>query len=295
MPKIPHQFTQAVFYIYPSQDDAENNTEYGATGFFFGIESKLLDGMYYYAVTNAHVVFQEGMESPVIRVNTNENKFHFIKTSQSNWIRHFDGDDIAICPIDIDSDEITGGAFTKEFIATEEFLREYSVGAGDDVFMVGRFRVHSGSSRNLPVVRFGNIAAMNDEGLYNDATKLRQESYLVEMRSIAGFSGSPVIIYINPLMSVRSSDAPAVSMGTLGRLEIKVQIKLLGIQWGQISYKTRAEDEFGQKYKMNVDSAMEGVIPIQKLMDLIDSDEMVEMRKKSDKKNIQQRNVDITL
>ncbi len=74
-------------------------------------------------------------------------------------------------------------------------------------------------------------------------------------------------------------------MGTLGKLEIEIQLKLLGIQWGQIFYKTRAEDEHGQKYKMNVDSAMEGVVPIQKLMDLIDSDEMIEMRRKSDEMN----------
>ncbi len=205
MPKIPPQLTQAVFYIYPSEDDAINNAEFGATGFFFGVNSESLDGMYYYAVTNSHVIFQDGMENPTIRVNTTENKFDVIKTSQNNWVRHFAGDDIAICPIQIESDKIAGGCFTREFIANEDFLKKHAVGAGDDVFMIGRFRVHAGRSRNLPVVRFGNIAAMNDEGLYNDATKLYQESYLVEMRSIAGFSGSPVFIY-----------SPYANLSTLG-------------------------------------------------------------------------------
>ncbi len=165
MPKIPHQLTQAVFYIYPSEDDAINNTEFGATGFFFGVDSEFSDGMYCYAVTNSHVIFQDGMENPVIRVNTTEKKFDVIKTSQSNWLRHFDGDDVAICPIQIESDKIDGSCFTREFIVNEDFLKEYAVGAGDDVFMIGRFRVHAGRAKNLPVVRFGNIAAMNYEGI----------------------------------------------------------------------------------------------------------------------------------
>ena len=115
--------------------------------------------------------------------------------------------------------------------------------------------------------------------------QLQQESYLVEMRSISGFSGSPVFIYINPLSSPRQLDSSEKMItGTFLNLTIKYQIKLLGMQWGQISYMTIAKDTGDQSYKIGVDSAMEGVVPIQKLMDLIYSKEMIQMREKEDKK-----------
>ena len=287
MPRIPSQITRPIFYIYPTQDDALNNTEFGATGFFYGVGTGFENRAHYYAVTNAHVVFRDDMENPVIRVNTTDKKYDVIVTSRDNWKRHPDGDDIAVCPIRIAPENMDATCFTKEVIADETFLKDYSIGIGDDVFMIGRFRVHAGREKNLPVIRFGIIAAMNEEGIYNEATQVYQESYLVEMRSISGFSGSPVFVYVNPYSSPR--DAVGASLKIEGNLaegiKATIEVKVLGIQWGQISYKAIATDDSGQKYKVNVDSAMEGVVPIQKLRDLIYSEEMIEMRKKLDEKN----------
>lgn len=283
MPKIEPIIFHTVFYVYASEDDAKNNSEYGATGFFFGVDSELIPGkMHYYAVTNAHVAFGIGMETPVLRINTTEKKFDIIKTSREQWVRHPNADDISICPVEITSYDLSAACLVRDLIVDEAFLKEYAVGAGDDVFMIGRFRIHAGCERNLPTVRFGNIAAMNEEPLYNDFTKLNQESYLIEMRSIAGFSGSPVFTYIHPL-NPRFNQLPGQPESTDIRT-LNIAVKLLGIQWGQISYTVIAEDENHQKYKLKVDSAMEGVVPIKKLMDLIDSQEMVDMRKKLTRK-----------
>lgn len=288
MPKIPQPLTKCVFYVYPSKDDALNNSEYGGTGFFFGIPSKVWGEWYLYAVTNSHVIFQTGMETPVIRVNVDGGGFDIIETQQINWDRHPDAHDIAVCHIQFDTNKIDGMFFTKEAIVDEKFLKEYSVGPGDDIFMVGRFRVHAGRKRNLPVVRFGNIAAMNDEPLYNKFLKLTQESYLVEMRSIAGFSGSPVLIYINPFASPRFDNLPIPVLENSNQMIVDIQYKLLGIQWGQISYKVRANDENDNEYKMEIDSAMEGVVPIQKLVDFLYDSKMEEKRRKFDESKINQ-------
>ena len=285
MPKMPSILSSCVFYIYPSEDDAKNSTEYGGTGFFFGVESEYTDWVHCYAVTNVHIVFRNGMENPVIRINTKDNKFDTIKTSRDEWIRHPAGDDVAICPFEFRSRNMDIGYLVKDGIADENFLKEFSVGVGDDIVMTGRFRVHAGKERNHPVLRFGNIAAMNDEPISNNFTQLQQESYLVEMRSISGFSGSPVFIFINPLSSPRQLDSSKnMISGTFPNFKIIYQIKLLGIQWGQISYMTTAKDTGDQSYKIGVDSAMEGVVPIQKLMDLIYSEEMIQMREKENKK-----------
>jgi hypothetical protein len=55
---------------------------------------------------------------------------------------------------------------------------------------------HEGKQRNLPSARFGNIAQMPGEPIEFDG--LSQESFLVEARSVAGYSGSPVFVYLPP-------------------------------------------------------------------------------------------------
>ncbi len=64
------------------------------------------------------------------------------------------------------------------------------------MFFPGLFSPHYGRDKNLPIVRTGTIAAMPLEKLpvrygYIDA-------YLVQARSIAGLSGSPVFVRMDP-------------------------------------------------------------------------------------------------
>jgi hypothetical protein len=67
------------------------------------------------------------------------------------------------------------------------------VGVGDDIVMLGRFSGHSGRDFNRPLARFGNIAMMDDEPV-KDGRGFLVSAYLVEMRSLPGFSGSPVFL-----------------------------------------------------------------------------------------------------
>jgi hypothetical protein len=65
-------------------------------------------------------------------------------------------------------------------------------GLGSQVFAIGLFRSHFGQDRNIPIVRVGNISAMPEEPI---STKLGfMDAYLIETRSIAGLSGSPVFV-----------------------------------------------------------------------------------------------------
>jgi len=71
---------------------------------------------------------------------------------------------------------------------------ERDIGLGDETFAIGLFRSHYGQQRNMPVIRVGNIAAMPEEPIAAKYGKDFIEGYLVEMRSIAGLSGSPVFV-----------------------------------------------------------------------------------------------------
>lgn len=74
----------------------------------------------------------------------------------------------------------------------------FRVGPGDDVFVVGRFINSQGKLRNIPSVRFGNIAQMPLKPIEQGRVfgEFQQESFLVEARSISGFSGSPVFLIL---------------------------------------------------------------------------------------------------
>ena len=61
---------------------------------------------------------------------------------------------------------------------------------GSPVGLTGLFVHHHGSSRNIPIVRSGNIAAMPDEPV--STKRGLMTAFLIEVRSIGGLSGSPV-------------------------------------------------------------------------------------------------------
>jgi len=75
----------------------------------------------------------------------------------------------------------------------QEKIAASNLGAGDDVFLAGLFTEVEETTRNIPIVRIGNLAMMPGEKIPFKDGKLI-EAYLVESRSMGGLSGSPVFI-----------------------------------------------------------------------------------------------------
>ena len=65
-----------------------------------------------------------------------------------------------------------------------------NIGIGDEAIAIGRFINHDGNQRNQPSVRFGAIAQMPKDKIRTDTGE--QDAFLVEIKSISGYSGSPV-------------------------------------------------------------------------------------------------------
>jgi hypothetical protein len=74
----------------------------------------------------------------------------------------------------------------------EDVLQPNTFGIGDEVFIIGLFHHHYGMKRNIPIVRIGNLAALNEEKINTRIGLI--DGYLIEARSIGGISGSPVFI-----------------------------------------------------------------------------------------------------
>jgi hypothetical protein len=145
-----------------------------------------------YLVTNKHVVHDGAM---VARLNTHDGKSDPLPLDGAEWFEHPDGDDLAVCPIGLNAGAHRHRPFPLSQCVTREWVSTFDIGLGDDVFMIGRFIGHEGKLQNTPSLRFGAISQMPTEPIIVEGG-FRQLSYLIEARSIPGYSGSPVFITI---------------------------------------------------------------------------------------------------
>lgn len=286
-------------YLYPSVDDAETGQRAGGTGFLVGVPGNTsTTRVHLYAVTNAHVIY-EG-HAPVVRINVYKGagrtnvRQEALPFKEGDWTWQLQGDDLAICPLSLDLGLVESrgfvgvmGRFAVDYLTpsdfiTAELIQTHDIGPGDDTFMVGRFVDHEGNERNLPAVRFGNIAMMADEPIWNASWKCEQESLLVEARSIPGYSGSPVFVSI-PAMAPRP-DRGNQSIGLLSYPSYGPW--LLGIDWCHL---TRTEPVIDRQTREPIgqlvtrsNTGMMGVIPAWRLLDLLNAKEFVEQRERAD-------------
>lgn len=282
MPFIPKQYTDCAVYLYPSVDAANKRFRSGGSGFLIDVPSEQHPEVRYtYAVTNAHVIESN---FTVVRLNTTNGKYDPIPLAAGDWLtpipqkRKRKCDDIAIAFLGQLPEYYQTQTVPMERLITESMVSSDLIGMGDDVFMVGRFIGYDGKERNMPCVRFGNIAMLPGEPIsQRPARNHDQESFMVEMRSISGFSGAPVFVYDNTagLESEARLDAgfdnPVLSINPGGE-HGKPFLFLLGVNWGHLQAK-----------EFKVHSSMAGVVPGWQLRDLLYSEKAVMQRENKDK------------
>ncbi len=233
MPKLgEYQYLlDAVFFLYKDEASAKAGKGAGGTGFFVGIESQAAPDTHHhiYAVSNWHVAV-DGF--PVIRVNRKSGPPEIFPFDVHDWTFVPGGEDVAVVEIQLNDANLKASALSAmSWFVTDERIAEHEMNAGEDVFMLGRFIDHDGVEANLPSMRFGNISMM--------AAKVKQptgfvgESYVVDMHSRTGFSGSPVFVY-RTQGSIFSKPGGLLGGGHL--------MMLLGILWGQFPEEWNIQD-----------------------------------------------------
>lgn len=151
-------------------------------------------------ITARHVI--EGVKTDTIclRANTKDGRLAHLQTERAAWKFHPDPSiDLAACPTHIPPEQfdILHMHVDRE-MATPDIIAKESIGVGDDVFMAGMFTRHLGDVLNRPIVRVGTIAAMSNEHERIYTPRGHVSAYLIEARSIAGLSGSPVFVHMAP-------------------------------------------------------------------------------------------------
>jgi hypothetical protein len=291
----------STFYLYRSVSDAQAGNESGGTGFLVGIPSVHEGRIHLYAVTNRHLI---DAQFCVLRVNTTAGGMEPIQSKWGDWHPHPDGDDVSIMPVtDIDTAVRWHYIDEREFI-TEDLISQLDIGPGDEVFLVGRLITAAGTQRNKPVVRFGNISMLADPSEPIKHEKYgSQVSFLVECRSLSGFSGSPVFVTSSqPLLldeiarrflGDRYQESPGMPRVRLPGRVIGPTIAglngpwFLGIDWGHVPLWRSVHEQDkrtpvadGHAVEMNTGIAC--VIPAWRILELLNNEEFVKQRKADD-------------
>jgi hypothetical protein len=190
--QITEKVRKCVAYVRYRHDGA---VKVAGTAWFVGVP-KSDESQFQVTVTAQHVLNHIRMCSDdgiaVVCTNTQENGLiRGVTTHVDDWLLHDDpAVDVAVLP---GAPDLSSGdhllypidQFTIDFTAD-------GIGLGDEVFIVGLFSHHAGISRDDPIVRIGNIAAMPVDKVQ---TKMgRMEVILIEARSTGGLSGSPVFV-----------------------------------------------------------------------------------------------------
>jgi hypothetical protein len=261
VPRIRDEFLDCVFHLYRDEIEAAEGANSGGTGFLasFPIEKEVtgVDNMQYlYAVTNRHLIDEDCI---CLRLNARDGRTTVRTINHKYWFQH-EVADIAVAPLHVERQIERAVVVPREMFAGDDLLELRNIGIGDEVFFVGRFIGQDGKQRNKPSVRFGNISMMPGEPVASRELKVEpQVSFLVEARSLPGYSGSPAFTYIPPF-AVRP-EQEGVNTFQHGPF-------LLGIVWcylkdEQIHTKDGKDAYFIQS------SGMAGVVPAQKLIELL--------------------------
>ena len=278
MPRIPDEYLDCVLYLYPSEQDAKDGTRTGGSGFWVGMPVEATEPQAYavYAVTNRHII-ENG--SAVVRLSTQDGQIAILPTVQKDWAFHPDGDDLAVFSPVLDRFDMRNCKINfvrRERIVDRKVLDVIDIGPGDDVFAVGRFINHEGRQRNLPTARFGCIGQMAWEPVQQDSGFM-QDSFLIEARSIGGYSGSPVFFH-------RANFHPyaqrVIQRPTYGPW-------LVAVNWGHIndwspvcgSNGKPVNRERPRDMHVRINTGMMAAVPAWKLAELLDSEELSSERR----------------
>ena len=175
--------------------EANGNFVPAGTGFLVAIPC----GKHHFSfvATADHVVKMVAGDNVWVRLNRNDGGCSTVKLAKNNGVFDYQND-IALLPAIIDVSIFDQKLIQLHRSDYEKGKKEiWDPDVGDEVATVGLYSTHHGQSKNLPVVRIGHIALMPGEEVYSHRGYVR--AYLIEIKSIAGLSGSPVYVNIPPV------------------------------------------------------------------------------------------------
>jgi hypothetical protein len=264
--------------VFLGYKNATGKEKFAGSAFWISrpFSSDPLDGRAAYLVTAAHVIDDiekycvPNDKSVRVRLNFVGKSQDWIETPSRFWKRHPDYPrvDLAMldCEVSKTMDHVAWGIegiFGKGNLDTES---DRVLELGDEICFPGLFHPHMGESRNIPIVRLGNIAALREENVVNrDGYKM--DAYLVESRSIGGLSGSPVFV---DLAVLKRSHQPTWGLMAAGSemLPFWLRFKLIGVIHGHFDWEDRVPDVVSLKdSRLGINTGIAMMTPSEKILE----------------------------
>lgn len=263
---VPEEVRQCVVFVgLPTRiKGGEVGIKFRGTAFFVGVPSENIEGLdYVYLVTAKHVAKSLEGKNFLVRLNTTASGSGVLMGEGAQWWYHPTDEtvDVGLIAFAPPPEYEYMRIQTSSFL-TDEIIRDRSIGPGDEVFITGLFAQLSGSERNLPIVRTGNIAMMPDELVPSSLGNI--EAYLVEARSIGGLSGSPAFV----------RETVYEGAGAF---------YLLGLMHGHWDIPRKSRFDIADIYsKATVNMGIAIVVPAKKILEVLNQPDLVESRRADD-------------
>jgi len=261
------------------------------TAFFYGDPIPGQQHCIGYLVTAKHVLdeIRNSKMIPVATINNKSGNAELVRFSMETWSFHPTKPltDVAItgCTLSADMFDlpfIDGGTC----ILTDEYITANNIGCGDEVHICGLLTRHFGVTRNVPIVRTGNIAAMPEEPV-DLGTYGKHYVYLIEGRSIGGLSGSPVFLTPPPFRIIDDG----IRQTTGQRVEY-----LLGINIGLFEVMAHADRipdtplDRREAFLETMSAGIAVVVPIQRVVEILQGEEFVKTNTEAAKRLTRETN-----
>lgn len=256
--------------VFVGYQMADGRMRLAGSAFFLGTDKDGVQATDVFLVTAKHVVDgirKLGLTEVFVRANTNGGQSVWAKCQSTDWLFHPTDPsvDVALLHIGVPQgwDHLV---IPLSMCVTSQTFEVNEVGLGDEVFIVGLFRHHHGTERNIPIVRVGNLAALTEEKVNTKDLGL-VDAYLIEARSIGGLSGSPVFLNLGVVRYVEKK----VKHSTGGPIFF-----LLGLVHGHYDVPSTTLDSSNQDADEHlsterINTGIAIVVPMDKIKETLDA------------------------
>jgi hypothetical protein len=197
--------------------------------------------------------------------------------AHSGWMYPDDeASDVAVFDLPTDPTVVPPTVVPVKLFATDEVFQAHGFGLGDKVVAIGLFKKREGRSQNLPIVRSGILSGMPDEPLEDPRSGLPYSAYLIEIRSIGGLSGSPVVIGIEGPAELPSGEIVGVS---------RARFRLLGLIRGHWDVTSYQGADFFDREVESFNSGIALVTPCTEILPILEREDVVRERRRHNRKS----------
>lgn len=268
--QIPDEVRKCVAFIY--YDTHDGGQAMAGTAFFVSLPFKDRDDLMHVLVVTAHHIIANierygATDQVYLRLNTTSGDTIRAISRTGDWKGHTTDKsvDVAVLSWSPPTDIVDFRAVPMAIALDDEAIAKHGIGPGEDVFITGLFQRHYGSGRNIPIIRVGNLALMQEEKIDDGSPYAPLDAYLIEARSTGGLSGSPVFLHAGFTRWVKDDVQHSTS---------NAPFFLLGLIHG---HWDESDDD---QRRVNMGIAL--VVPVEKILEILKQHEFVNWREQSE-------------